>query len=110
MAIEVGGGGSERCGLCRYWRLQGVSEECVVVRDGVEEKIMIGFCELKNSQPDSECTCPEFQKSIEKLDDEEVQSFLDAVEEANEALIHFKTTGDRSKFKKWYKKYGGKNG
>jgi hypothetical protein len=97
-----------RCGICNHWTLEEESDSFMVFRDGVEQKIMFGTCGLKSSQPDSECLCSCFEEKIEKIDDKEVQLFAKAVEEGNEALIYFKTTGDRSKFKQWHEKYGGK--
>jgi hypothetical protein len=104
-----------RCGLCYHWTVTEESEEFVVFRDGVEEKIMFGCCSLKGSEPDSECVCGCFEERVENLDDEEVQLFSKAADDAHDALVHFRTTGDRSKFKEWIEKYkdlkiGDKNG
>jgi hypothetical protein len=66
---------------------------------------MFGACLLKGSEPDSECFCPCFEEAVEKLDDDFVKAFRKSIDAGNEALIHFKTTGDRSKFKEWLENY-----
>jgi hypothetical protein len=95
----------QRCGLCLHWVPNEESLDFVVFRDGVEGKLMFGICELKTSQPDSECSCPAFEERVENLDDDFVKTFRKAIDDGNEALIHFRTTGDRSKFKEWWEKY-----
>ena len=105
---RIKGRSSERCGICYHWDPGQEFDDRIVIRDGVEEKLILGACSLKGSNPDSECVCLCFEEKVEKIDDEEVQVMTSAMEEANEALIHFKTTGDRSKFKEWQEKYGGK--
>lgn len=94
-----------RCGLCNHWAPNEESEEFVIFRDGLEEKIIFGSCILKGSEPDSECVCGCFEEKFESIEDEEVQLFIKAGDEAHDALVHFKTTGDRSKFREWNEKY-----
>ena len=97
--------GSTRCGLCYYWNVSEESDEFVVFRGGVLSKIMFGACDLKTSEPDSECVCACFEERIEVVEDKTVKFITKVMHDANEALIHFKTTGDRSKFKEWLEKY-----
>jgi hypothetical protein len=49
-----------------------------------------------------------------KIKSDEKGLFVDyvkrAIEAGNQALINFRTTGDRSKFKEWSEKYGDQSG
>jgi hypothetical protein len=106
MSVRLPSGYSGRCETCYHWSPTEESDSFVVFRDGVEKKIIHGICGLKTSQPDSECTCTSWEEKVERLDDETVQLFSKMADDANEALIHFKTTNDRSKFTEWLEKYG----
>ena len=94
-----------RCELCYHWTPTEESDSFVVFRDGVEKKIIFGICNLKGSEPDSECTCSAWEKNIEVVDEESIRLFSKAMKDGQEALIHFRTTNDRSKFKEWLEKY-----
>jgi hypothetical protein len=96
-----------RCELCYHWSPTEESDSFVVIRFGIERKVIHGTCILKTSEPDSECLCPCFERDEKTvtLDDDVVKLFRKMTEDGQEALIHFKTTGDRSKFKEWTEKY-----
>lgn len=105
MATRLPSGYGGRCELCYHWTPTEESDSFVVFRDGVEKKLIHGICGLKTSQPDSECTCTSWEERIQSLDDDFVKAFKKAIDDGNEALIHFRTTGDRSKFREWSEKY-----
>lgn len=107
MSTKLKAQGHKRCGVCLHWVPTEDNLNFIVFRDEEERNIMFGICELKDSNPDSECLCPSFEENIERIDDDFVKTFRKAIDDGNEALIHFKTTGDRSKFKEWHEKYGG---
>jgi hypothetical protein len=105
MSVRLPSGYGGRCELCFHWSPTEESDSFVVFRDGVEKKLIHGSCGLKTSEPDSECTCPSWEEKVESPDDDVVKLFRKMTEDGQEALIHFKTTNDRSKFKEWLEKY-----
>jgi len=107
MSTRLSAGGSYRCELCYHWSPTEESDSFIVIENGTERKVIHGICGLKTSQPDSECSCTSWERNIEVVEDQTVKMFTKVIHDAQDALVHFKTTGDRSKFKEWLDKYKG---